>query len=87
MCKALAECYYGTEKALVRLDMSEYMESHTVSKMIGAPPGYLGYGEGGQLTEIVRRQPYSLLLFDEIEKAHPRVFDMLLQVQTLSPTQ
>ena len=66
---------------MVRLDMSEFMERHTVSKLIGSPPGYVGYSEGGQLTEAVRRRPYSLVLFDEIEKAHPDVFNMMLQVQ------
>jgi ATP-dependent Clp protease ATP-binding subunit ClpC len=80
LAKSLAEVLYGTESALVRLDMSEYMEKHTVSKMIGAPPGYVGYGEGGQLTEIVRRKPYSVILLDEVEKAHPDVFNSLLQI-------
>ncbi|MFH1129226.1 MAG: ATP-dependent chaperone ClpB [Patescibacteria group bacterium] len=77
---ALAEFMFDTEDAIVRLDMSEYMEKHTVSKIIGSPPGYVGYEEGGQLTEIVRRRPYSVILFDEIEKAHPEVFNILLQI-------
>jgi len=77
---ALAEFMFNTEDAIVRLDMSEYMEKHTVSKIIGSPPGYVGYDEGGQLTEIVRRRPYSVILFDEIEKAHPEVFNILLQI-------
>jgi len=71
---------FGTEDAVVRIDMSEYMERHTVSRLIGAPPGYVGYEEGGQLTEIVRRRPYSVVLLDEIEKAHPDVNNILLQV-------
>ena len=78
--KALAEVLYGSEDMLVRLDMSEYMEKHTVSKMIGAPPGYVGFDDGGQFTEIVRRKPYSIILLDEIEKAHPDVFNSLLQI-------
>jgi len=78
--RALAEFLFDDEKALVRLDMSEYMEKHAVSRMIGAPPGYVGYEEGGQLTEAVRRRPYSVVLFDEIEKAHPDVFNVLLQI-------
>jgi len=78
--KALAEYLFGTEEALVRFDMSEYMEKHTVSRLVGAPPGYVGYEEGGQLTEAVRRRPYSVLLFDEIEKAHPDVFNIFLQI-------
>jgi ATP-dependent Clp protease ATP-binding subunit ClpB len=77
---ALAESMFNTEDAIVRLDMSEYMERHTVSKIIGSPPGYVGYEEGGQLTEIIRRRPYSVVLFDEIEKAHPEVFNILLQI-------
>jgi ATP-dependent Clp protease ATP-binding subunit ClpB len=77
---ALAEFMFNDEDAIVRLDMSEYMERHTVSKIIGSPPGYVGYEEGGQLTEIIRRRPYSLILFDEIEKAHPEVFNILLQI-------
>ncbi len=80
LCKALAEAMFGTESALIRVDMSEYMEKHSVSKMIGSPPGYVGYDEGGQLSEKVRRNPYSVILFDEIEKAHPDVFNILLQV-------
>ena len=80
LCKALAETMFGSENAMLRLDMSEYMEKHTVSKMIGSPPGYVGYEEGGQLTEKVRRKPYSVVLFDEIEKAHPDVFNILLQI-------
>ena len=80
LAKSLASYFFGAEESLIRLDMSEYMESHTVSKLIGSPPGYVGYNEGGQLTEAVRRRPYSVLLFDEIEKAHPDVFNMLLQI-------
>ena len=80
LSKALAEAMFGTESALIRVDMSEYMEKHSVSKMIGSPPGYVGYEEGGQLSEKVRRNPYSVILFDEIEKAHPDVFNILLQV-------
>lgn len=80
LAKALAESLFGDEAALVRLDMSEYMEKHTTSRLIGSPPGYVGYDEGGQLTEQVRRKPYSVILFDEIEKAHPEVFNVLLQV-------
>lgn len=80
LCKALAEAMFGTESAIIRLDMSEYMEKHTVSKLVGSPPGYVGYDEGGQLTEKVRRHPYSVILFDEIEKAHPDVFNILLQL-------
>jgi len=78
--RALADFLFDDEKAMVRLDMSEYMEKHAVSRLIGAPPGYVGYDEGGQLTEAVRRRPYSVLLFDEIEKAHPDVFNVLLQL-------
>ncbi len=78
--KALAEFMFGSEEALIRLDMSEFMERHNVSRLVGAPPGYIGYEEGGQLTEAVRRRPYSVILFDEIEKAHPEAFNMLLQV-------
>ncbi len=78
--KALAEFMFDDERAMVRLDMSEYMEKHAVARMIGAPPGYVGYDEGGQLTEAVRRRPYSVVLFDEIEKAHPDVFNVLLQI-------
>lgn len=80
LSKALAESMFGTENALIRVDMSEYMEKHSVSKMIGSPPGYVGYEEGGQLSEKVRRNPYSVILFDEVEKAHPDVFNILLQV-------
>ena len=80
LAKALAEFLFDTEKAMVRIDMSEYMERHTVSRLIGAPPGYVGYDEGGQLTEAVRRRPYSVLLLDEIEKAHTDVFNVLLQL-------
>ncbi|MCI8511725.1 MAG: ATP-dependent Clp protease ATP-binding subunit [Lachnospiraceae bacterium] len=80
LCKALSEAMFGTENALIRVDMSEYMEKHSVSKMIGSPPGYVGYEGGGQLSEKVRRNPYSVILFDEVEKAHPDVFNILLQV-------
>ncbi|HKZ51840.1 MAG TPA: AAA family ATPase, partial [Candidatus Acidoferrales bacterium] len=80
LARALAEFLFDDERALVRLDMSEYMEKHTVARLIGAPPGYVGYEEGGQLTEHVRRRPYSVILFDEIEKAHPDVFNVLLQI-------
>lgn len=80
LARALAEAVFGDEDAMIRLDMSEYMERHTVSRLVGAPPGYVGYEEGGQLTEAVRRKPYSVILLDEIEKAHPEVFNMLLQV-------
>jgi ATP-dependent Clp protease ATP-binding subunit ClpB len=80
LCKALAEFLFDTEEALVRIDMSEYMEKHAVARLIGAPPGYVGYEQGGYLTEVVRRKPYSLILLDEIEKAHPDVFNILLQV-------
>jgi len=79
LAKALAEFLFNDEKALTRIDMSEYMEKHAVSRLIGAPPGYVGYEEGGQLTEAVRRRPYSVVLFDEVEKAHPEVFNVLLQ--------
>ena len=78
--RALAEFLFDDERAMVRLDMSEYMEKHAVARMIGAPPGYVGYEEGGQLTEAVRRRPYAVILFDEIEKAHPDVFNVLLQI-------
>ena len=81
LAKTLASFYFGSEEAMVRLDMSEYMERHTVSKLIGSPPGYVGYNEGGQLTEAVRRRPYTVVLFDEIEKAHPDVFNTMLQVR------
>jgi len=80
LTKALASYFFGSEEAMIRLDMSEFMERHTVSKLIGSPPGYVGYNEGGQLTEAVRRRPYTVVLFDEIEKAHPDVFNMLLQI-------
>jgi ATP-dependent Clp protease ATP-binding subunit ClpC len=80
LTKALAAYFFGAEEAMIRLDMSEFMERHTVSKLIGSPPGYVGYNEGGQLTEAVRRRPYTVVLFDEIEKAHPDVFNMLLQI-------
>ena len=80
LCKALAEAMFGSENAMIRLDMSEYMEKHTVSRLVGSPPGYVGFEEGGQLTEKVRRNPYSVVLFDEIEKAHPDVFNVLLQI-------
>lgn len=80
LCKALAAAMFGDESAMIRLDMSEYMEKHTVSRLVGSPPGYVGYDEGGQLTEKVRSKPYSVILFDEIEKAHPDVFNMLLQI-------
>jgi ATP-dependent Clp protease ATP-binding subunit ClpC len=80
LAKSLASYFFGSEEAMIRLDMSEYMERHTVSKLIGSPPGYVGYDEGGQLTEAVRRKPYTVVLFDEIEKAHPDVFNMLLQI-------
>jgi ATP-dependent Clp protease ATP-binding subunit ClpC len=80
LAKSLAAYFFGSEEAMIRLDMSEFMERHTVSKLIGSPPGYVGFDEGGQLTEAVRRKPYTVLLFDEIEKAHPDVFNMLLQI-------
>ena len=80
LARALAEYLFGDENALIRVDMSEYMEKFSVSRLLGAPPGYVGYEEGGFLTEKVRRRPYSVVLFDEIEKAHPDVFNMLLQV-------
>lgn len=80
LTKALAAYFFGSEEAMIRLDMSEFMERHTVSKLIGSPPGYVGYSEGGQLTEAVRRRPYTVVLFDEIEKAHPDVFNLLLQI-------
>ena len=80
LCKALAEAVFGDENSVIRIDMSEYMEKHTVSRLVGSPPGYVGYDEGGQLTEKVRRKPYSVVLFDEIEKAHPDVFNILLQI-------
>ena len=80
LCKALAEVMFGSEENIIRFDMSEYMEKHTVSKMIGSPPGYVGFQEGGQLTEKIRRNPYALVLFDEIEKAHPDIFNIMLQI-------
>ena len=80
LAKALSEALFDTEKNMIRIDMSEYMEKHSVSRLVGAPPGYVGYDEGGQLTEAVRRKPYSVILFDEIEKAHPDVFNILLQL-------
>ena len=80
LCKALAEFLFDTEEAMVRIDMSEFMEKHSVARLIGAPPGYVGYEEGGYLTEAVRRKPYSVVLLDEVEKAHPDVFNVLLQV-------
>jgi ATP-dependent Clp protease ATP-binding subunit ClpB len=80
LARALAEFMFDDERAMVRIDMSEYQERHTVSRLVGAPPGYVGYEEGGQLTEAVRRRPYSVVLLDEIEKAHPEVFDILLQI-------
>ena len=78
--KTLAEFLFGDESSMIQLDMSEYMEKHTVSRLVGSPPGYVGYDEGGQLTEAVRRKPFSVVLFDEIEKAHPDVFNALLQI-------
>merc|ERR1711965_341065 len=80
LCKALASFLFDTEDAMVRIDMSEYMEKHSVARLIGAPPGYVGYEEGGRLTEAVRRRPYSVVLFDEMEKAHPDVSNVLLQL-------
>uniref|UniRef100_UPI0037D9B297 AAA family ATPase n=1 Tax=Vulcanococcus sp. TaxID=2856995 RepID=UPI0037D9B297 len=80
LCKALASQLFDSEEAMVRIDMSEYMEKHAVSRLIGAPPGYVGYEEGGQLTEAVRRRPYAVILFDEVEKAHPDVFNVMLQI-------
>ncbi|MBC7334523.1 MAG: AAA family ATPase, partial [Actinobacteria bacterium] len=80
LAKAIAEFLFGREEALIQIDMSEYMEKHSISKFVGSPPGYVGYDEGGQLTEMVRRRPYSVILFDEIEKAHPDVFNILLQI-------
>jgi ATP-dependent Clp protease ATP-binding subunit ClpB len=80
LARALANFLFDNEQAMVRIDMSEYMEKHTVARLVGAPPGYVGYEEGGQLTEAVRRRPYSVILFDEIEKAHPDVFNILLQI-------
>ena len=80
LTKALAEAVFGSENALIRVDMSEFMEKHSISRLIGSPPGYVGFEEGGQLSEKIRRNPYSVVLFDEIEKAHPDVFNILLQV-------
>jgi ATP-dependent Clp protease ATP-binding subunit ClpC len=80
LTKALAEFLFGSEDALVQLDMSEFMERHTTARLVGAPPGYVGYEDAGQLTEAIRRRPYSIIVFDEIEKAHPEVFNMLLQI-------
>ena len=80
LCKALAEVMFGSENDMIRIDMSEYMEKHTVSRLVGSPPGYVGHEEGGQLTEKVRRKPYSVVLFDEIEKAHEDVWNILLQI-------
>lgn len=80
LCKALADFMFDSEDAIVRIDMSEYMEQHSVSRLVGAPPGYVGFDDGGQLTEAVRRRPYSVVLFDEMEKAHPEVFNILLQL-------
>ena len=80
LARTLAEFMFNDEKSIVRVDMSEYMERHAVSRLIGSPPGYVGYEEGGHLTEMVRHRPYSLILFDEIEKAHPEVFNILLQI-------
>ena len=80
LARALAEFLFDDEHSMVRIDMSEYMERHAVSRLIGAPPGYVGYEEGGQLTEAVRRRPYAVVLFDEIEKAHPEVFNVFLQI-------
>src|SRR5207237_6622174 len=80
LARALAEFLFDDEQAMTRIDMSEYMEKHTVARLVGAPPGYVGYEEGGQLTEAVRRRPYAVILFDEIEKAHPDVFNILLQL-------
>merc|ERR1712048_1043135 len=80
LTKALTDYMFGNEDSMIRLDMSEYMEKHTVAKLIGSPPGYVGYQEGGQLTDDVRKKPYSVVLFDEVEKAHPDVFNLLLQI-------
>src|SRR5690606_11460532 len=80
LARALAEFLFDDEQAMIRIDMSEYMEKHAVARLIGAPPGYVGFEEGGQLTEAVRRRPYSVLLFDEVEKAHPDVFNAMLQI-------
>ena len=80
LCKALAEQLFGSADCMIRLDMSEYMEKHTVSRLVGSPPGYIGFEEGGQLTDLVRRRPYSVVLLDEVEKAHPDVLNLLLQI-------
>jgi ATP-dependent Clp protease ATP-binding subunit ClpB len=80
LAKTLATFLFNDEKAMIRIDMSEYMEKHAVARLIGSPPGYIGHDEGGQLTEAVRRRPYSVILFDEVEKAHPEVFNILLQM-------
>ena len=80
LARTLAEFLLGDEDAMIKLDMSEYMEKHSVSRLVGSPPGYIGYDEGGQLTEAVRRKPYSVVVLDEIEKAHPDVFNILLQI-------
>lgn len=80
LARSLAEAIFGDETAMIRFDMSEYMEKHTISRMLGAPPGYIGYDEGGLLTDAVRRKPYAVILLDEIEKAHPDIFNILLQV-------
>src|SRR5690625_1373456 len=80
LAKSLAEFLFDDDRAMVRIDMSEYSEKHAVSRLVGSPPGYVGYDEGGQLTEAVRRRPYSVILLDEVEKAHPEIFDILLQV-------
>src|SRR6202021_1541325 len=80
LCKSLAAFLFDTEEAMIRIDMSEFMEKHSVARLIGAPPGYVGYEEGGYITEAVRRRPYSVILLDEVEKAHPDVFNVLLQV-------
>ena len=80
LTKALAGYFFGSESQMIRFDMSEFMERHTVAKLIGSPPGYVGYNEGGQLTESIRKKPYTVVLFDEVEKAHPDVFNLLLQV-------
>ena len=80
LSKALADIVFGSEQSMIRVDMSEYMEKHSVARLVGSPPGYVGYDEGGQLSEKVRRNPYAVVLFDEVEKAHPDVFNILLQV-------
>ncbi|GKT14657.1 ClpA/B family like protein, partial [Aduncisulcus paluster] len=80
LAKSLATELFGSDENMIRLDMSEYMERHTVSKLIGAPPGYVGFDQGGKLTDIIRRKPYSVILLDEIEKAHPDIFNILLQI-------